>query len=584
MQLDPNQKIAGVLVPLFSIRGSFDLGIGDTNALAEAILWAQENGFHALQLLPINESGASNSPYSIISAMALEPSTITTHPSWIPELQPENYNAIVASYDLTALRNGPVNYPLVRKLKRELLTAAWKNFRTGSPAIADRARDYEHFQEEHSSWLSDYTLYRALLEHHGENSDLSSWDPALHQASTARQWFKKLSEKDQKNFEERCDFFAYVQWIASRQWQKIFSLADQHNVALIGDVPAGVSLGSADVFSYPELFDVTTFGGAPPEKVFHADPFTMQWGQNWGIPLYRWEKMKQDHFSWWHRRLRHLRSLFHFLRIDHALGLFRIYSFPWKPEHDAQFINLSAEEVKKITGGRLPCFIDHDDDTPEHRAYNQQRGEMLLQLFLEEVGKNHLIAEDLGETPSYIPESLTKFQIPGFKIPFWTRDQQGRMLSPQAYPRISLATYATHDHEPLRKQWETWQQEAQQKGPSSGAWKILKEMLTFIGCDQEDPMASYLEKIHKPLLKGLYTTNSWIAIVMITDLFGSVQQFNIPGSPSEQNWCERIALPISEWSNNYQEILAASFEGLKECERVVSDKMTLTEKQISLQS
>lgn len=560
--LSPDQKVAGVLIPLFSIRGKLDLGIGDTSALMEALVWSQKNGFHALQLLPINESGASNSPYSVTSAMALEAATITTHPSWIPELSSENYNHILTSYDLVSLQSGPVNYPVVRKLKRELLLSAWKNFNT-SDANSPRARDYKLFQEEQSWWLSDYTLYRVLLERHGENDDLASWESSLQKASTARTWLEECSAEEQKKFKERCDFFSYVQWIAFRQWQKVFLFASQHEVALIGDVPTGVNLGSADVFSAPELFDLTTFGGAPPEKVFQADPFTMQWGQNWGIPLYRWEKMSHDNFLWWRHRLRYLHSIFHLLRIDHALGLFRIYSFPWKPESDAQFLNLSLEAVKKITGGRVPQFVDYDDETLEHRIHNQRRGEMLLRLFLEEIGANHLIAEDLGETPPYVLESLKKLKIPGFKIPLWIRDNKGQMIPPQEYPRNSVATYATHDHEPFRKQWETWQSEARHEGSSSGGWKTLTEMLAFIGCKQENPMTPYTGKIHEQLLNGLYSTNSWLAIVMVTDLFGSKQQFNVPGSPSHKNWQERISLPISQWNKNYQEILTASYKGLK---------------------
>lgn len=567
MKFPPDKKIAGVLLPLFALRGKKDLGIGDTSALMEAIVWAQQNGFQALQLLPINESGASNSPYSLISAMALEPSTITTNPEWIPELHPEIYQKILASFDLASLQTGPVNYPLVRKLKRELLTAAWKNFKIAA-ADSSYAQDYKNFQQEHSWWLLSYTLYRTILEQHEENENLSSWDSSLRDYARAYSWFEKLPTKHKKNFEERRDFFAYIQWIAFRQWQKIFSFAEQYEVALIGDVPTGVNLGSADVFANPELFDVTTFGGAPPEKVFCADPFTMQWGQNWGIPLYRWEKMAADNFSWWRHRLRHLRSLFHFLRIDHALGLFRIYSFPWKPEYDAQFINLSREEVKKMTGGNLPHFTDYDDDTPEHRTYNQQRGERLLQFFLEELGKNHLIAEDLGEVPPYVPEILAKLEIPGFKIPLWTRNDKGIMLAPQEYPKVSVATYATHDHEPFRKQWEGWQAEYQREGTSSGGWKKLKEMLSFIDYERGNPMAPYLGDIHEQLLNGLYATNSWIAIVMITDLFGSTKQFNVPGSPSAQNWCERISLPISEWNKNYEKVLSASYKALKKTNRL----------------
>lgn len=565
MQLDNDQKIAGVMTPLFALRGEEDLGIGDTRALAEAIVWAQENGFRALQLLPINELGASSSPYSVVSAIALEPSTITTDPSWIPELQPETYHTILSSYDLSSLRSGTVNYPMVRKLKRELLTAAWRSFKK-NPA---RIEDYQLFHKEQSWWLPDYTLYRVLLEQQGENDDLSSWDPALRQASTARTWLEQRPTEEQQHIQERRDFFSYVQWIALRQWQKILTLAEQHEVMLVGDVPTGVNRGSADVFATPELFDLAHFGGAPPEKLFRADPFTMQWGQNWGIPLYRWEEMSHDNFFWWRHRLRYLRSLFHLLRIDHALGLFRIYSFPWRPEEDSRFIDLSPESVQKITGGDLPKFIDHDDETPEHRLHNQQRGDMLLHLFLEEVGAGRLIAEDLGETPPYVAASLAKLSIPGFKIPLWTRHNNGEMLAAPEYLRISVAAYTTHDHEPLRKQWERWQAEAKSQGPSSGASKTLREMLAFVGCPPEDLMTPYLGRIHQQLLKGLYATNSWLVVVTITDLFGSRQQFNRPGSPSSQNWCERIALPISAWNRSYQEILSASYHGLQATARLI---------------
>lgn len=567
MQLHPDQKIAGVLTPLFALRGKNDLGIGDTHALKEAILWAKENGFRALQLLPINELGDNNSPYSIISAMALEPSTITTHPDWMRELPLPTYQKILHSYDIDALQAGPVNYPIVRKLKSELLTAAWNNFNNLSP-FSIQQQDYARFEKETSLWLADYTLYRALLEKHHENSDFSFWKPELRQASTAYAWLHQLPQKEQKHIASRRHFFAYIQWIAFRQWQQIFSFASQHQVALIGDVPTGVSLGSADVFAHPELFDTSNFGGAPPEKVFQSDPFTMQWGQNWGIPLYHWEKMSLDNFSWWRHRLQHLRSLFHLLRIDHALGLFRIYSFPWKPEKDSYFVDKSPEEAQKITGGPLPHFRDYDDTTVEHRAYNQRRGEMLLRLFLAETGKNHLLAEDLGESPAYVTESLKKLQIPGFKIPLWTRDETGHMLPPEKYPRLSIATYATHDHAPLRKQWEHWQTEAQKTPPSLEAKKTLLEMLHFAHSENESLTASYLEHIHLPLLNKLYTTNSWIAIVMITDLFGSQQQFNLPGSPSAQNWRERIVTPVGYWNSTYKDILTASYKDLKKTNRI----------------
>ena len=163
MHLDPQKKIAGILVPLFALRGRHDLGVGDTEALSEVVEWAAGNGFRAVQILPVNETGGDDSPYNVLSAFALDPSTITTHPSWLPELTPGDYRLITERYDLTALRRGPVNYAAVKRLKRELLEAAWKRFRQGD-GRSGRSKLFAHFLEDHAAWLGDYTLYRVLLE------------------------------------------------------------------------------------------------------------------------------------------------------------------------------------------------------------------------------------------------------------------------------------------------------------------------------------------------------------------------------------------------------------------------------------
>src|ERR1043166_5405510 len=82
----------------------------------------------------------------------------------------------------------------------------------------------------------------------------------------------------------------------------------------------------------------TFSGGAPPEKVFKVDPFTEKWGQNWGIPNYRWDELRRRGFEWWRTRVGNIRKVFHLYRIDHVLGFFRIYSFPWTPDRNAEFL------------------------------------------------------------------------------------------------------------------------------------------------------------------------------------------------------------------------------------------------------
>ncbi|MBX9742269.1 MAG: 4-alpha-glucanotransferase [Chthoniobacterales bacterium] len=559
-------KIAGILAPLFALRRKNDLGIGDTAALIELLKWASQHGFGAIQLLPINEVGKKNSPYDALSAFALEPSTLTTDPSWIPDLLLKEYHSILSSCDLGSLQSNKVNYPIVKDLKRALLAAAWREFHKKKPIT--RWRQFLKFEKEEAYWLDDYTLYRALLEHNDDQENFSKWPTPTRQASTAYAWVKNLPPKEHQHLEQRRRFFSYVQWIAKSQWKKVFRKATTLGMILVGDIPIGIHRASADVFSKPVLFDLHAFGGAPAEKVFSADPFTKKWGQNWGIPLHQWNTMAQDDFEWCRHRLRYARSFFHSLRIDHVLGLFRIYTFPWPPNQNFQFTTLTPREAKKRTAGVLPHFKDYADDTPPHRKYNEQRGERLLCLFLEEVGPGGLVAEDLGATPSYVPTVLSRLNIPGFKIPHWFRDVDGRMVPRNKYPYCSLATYATHDHPPLRTQWEDWQRAAQKKGAAATtARKTLHELLQFANLPHLDLFTPYEGKVHQGLLQALYESSSWLAIVMITDLFASTQQFNKPGSSNANNWRERIHFPIHLWNQKYKFILMTSDKALKNCQR-----------------
>ncbi len=124
--------------------------------------------------------------------------------------------------------------------------------------------------------------------------------------------------------EQRLRLVSYVQWVAWDQWRGIHDYATSNDVALMGDIPFGVSYYSADVWTRPELFDHIWCGGCPPERVFETDPFTYKWGQNWGIPLYRWEVHREQEFDWWRQFVRKVRACFHLFRIDHILGFLRV--------------------------------------------------------------------------------------------------------------------------------------------------------------------------------------------------------------------------------------------------------------------
>src|SRR5256886_8261211 len=128
MNLSPEKKIAGVLAPLFGLRSENDLGVGDVAVLREFIDWAAEIGFRVVQLLPINEMGHDNSPYNAISAMAIEPTTLHLAPGSPEDLTQADYDAVLADVDLVKLRHGSVKHRHVKKLKRSLLQAAFRNF------------------------------------------------------------------------------------------------------------------------------------------------------------------------------------------------------------------------------------------------------------------------------------------------------------------------------------------------------------------------------------------------------------------------------------------------------------------------
>src|SRR5260221_5224627 len=162
MELSPEKKIAGILAPLFGLRSENDLGIGDVAVLREFIDWAAEIGFKLVQLLPINEMGADNSPYNAISAMAIEPTTLHLAPGSPENLTQEDFDAELAGVDLAKLRRSKVRYRDVRKLKRRLLERAFTNFR--NQASDERRSKFRKFCERESLWLKDYAVLRALVE------------------------------------------------------------------------------------------------------------------------------------------------------------------------------------------------------------------------------------------------------------------------------------------------------------------------------------------------------------------------------------------------------------------------------------
>ena len=541
MKLSPDKKIAGVLAPLFGVRSETDLGIGDVAVLRQFIDWAAEIGFKLVQLLPINEMGADFSPYNAISAMAIEPTTLHLAPSSPEDLTQEDFDAVLAGVDLAKLRRSKVRYRDVRKLKRRLLERAFTNFR--SQASDERRLKFRKFCERESLWLHDYALFRALVE---TNRGFEAWDqwPAEQRTiSSARAWLSRQTPEQERQFSEREDFFRYVQWIAHEQWSAVKSYAEERGTALMGDIPFGVSYYSADVFARPEQFALDWCGGAPPETHFKDDKFTQKWGQNWGIPLCRWSTMREHGFDWWRERVRAVAHCFHLFRIDHILGFYRIYAFPWRPQRNKKFLDLEWTQMLEKTGGRAPHFAPRDDSTVENCHANCREGEEYLRVVLNEAGHGRVIGEDLGTVPDYVRPSLRSLGIAGFKIPQW-EFYHGRVTPGSEYGRLSVATYATHDHPPIRAMWE---EAFHGNGEAAAqARSDLEKIATFAEFTHPGAELDFERDFYPAVMHALFRTESWLAVVMITDLLARKYRFNVPGVSATSNWTRRMQRSISQ--------------------------------------
>ena len=541
-------RSAGLLVPLFSLRRDGDLGIGDVAALRELCNWAGTTGIGVIQLLPINETGPDVSPYNAISSVALDPLLLEISPATVPGLDPAALAAAqaqVASTTSTDL----VDYPLVRAVKRGLLELAWTAFSAnlrhpGRPA-------FTAFRANEAGWLDDYCAFRFLMDREGGRETWDTWPEEYNTADKARVFLAEQITADPVAMEAALGYHAFVQWIAFTQWKNLRRHAEARKVRLMGDIPIGVSYYSADVFFQPAQFDLDWCGGAPPETIFKDDPFVQKWGQNWGIPLYRWHDMAKDGFQWWQRRIRKLTDVFHIFRIDHVLGFYRIYSFPWRPQRNAEFLPLTNEEAAARTGGHLPHFKEFADDSPEHMAANRAAGDTYIRAIQQAAGGAEVVAEDLGMVPDYVRPHLLERGIPGFKIVHWEVQHDGRVIPGDQYPECSFTTICTHDHEAMKALWSRFLAEARgERGDHDDQWKArrdLRLLCDFAGIHApDDQWPEYSDAVKWQLLAALMRSNSRYAAFMITDLFGLEDRFNVPGVLDPRNWSTRLPWTVAE--------------------------------------
>ena len=528
------EKLLGILFPVFTMRRDGDLGIGDTRSVVLCIDWLKKYGVNFLQLLPVNVSGSDNSPYSAISSIALD--FIYLDMCQIPELGSEDIESVRNEYSGDWLVSDRVDYSQVRIVKSKLLRLAYEKFRNEGRDVAS----FEAFKLEEADWLVSYCKYRWLMEEAGGSEDWTTWPEKFNTAEKALIYERQLDKEGSDHSFKIQEYYAWVQWHAFNQWRSVRKYADEKKFKLMGDIPIGVSNSSADVFFEPQWFQEGWYGGAPPETVFKDDAFACKWGQNWGVPLYNWDALRENQFSWWKKRISKLTDIFHIFRIDHILGFYRIYAFPWHPKRNKEFLPLSDEETQALTSGELPHFSPRADDTMVNKAMNLIAGDEYIRAIKEAAEDSEVVGEDLGVVPDYVRPHLTELGIAGFKVCHWERNINGEVVMPEEHPYCSFATYTTHDHPSLSAMWDELCERC--ITDCKKTLKTLEIICQFadINIVKGTKPPNYSDEVKWSLVKALLKSNARYSALMITDILDSRERINIPGTVTSANWSYRV--------------------------------------------
>ena len=315
-----NQKIAGTLVPVFSLRSKTSFGVGDFGDLKKMIDWVSLTRQRVLQVLPINDTTNTRTwtdsyPYSCISIFALHPqyADFTALPALADKKKAEEFESL--RQELNALPQ--IDYERVNNAKNEYLRLLYDQ--EGKKVLS--SSKFKKFFEEEKHWLVPYAQYCWLRDRYG-TADYSQWPD--HQRWDERDR-AALSSSRTKQYKEVA-YSYFVQFLLYTQMCEAHEYARKHGVILKGDIPIGVNRYGCDVWQEPRYFNLNGQAGAPP------DDFSVN-GQNWGFPTYNWEAMLADDCAWWVRRFQNMAKYFDAYRIDHVLGFFRIWEIPVDAVH-----------------------------------------------------------------------------------------------------------------------------------------------------------------------------------------------------------------------------------------------------------
>ncbi len=482
------RKRSGVLTPLFSVYSRESFGIGDFKDLKLLVDWCVKTGNSIIQLLPMNEVGNNFSPYESISSFALEPM----------------YAAV--GRGRRAVSGGHVDYR-IKNEKLELLQDMYLN------AGKKRQGEVDEFREQ-NRWIEDFAAFK-VLKRLFEGKPWYLWPDAWRNRSGADIDALYSEHRDELEFE------IWLQSLLYRQFRDARSYAAEKGVFLMGDLPVVVNRDSADVWAHPEFFKMSLAAGAPPD-VFSAKG--QRWG-NPGMPTYDWEKIASDGYGYINEKMRCASGFYDILRLDHVVGLFRIWSIP-------------LEEPLNNEG--MNGFFD----PPDENAW-EEHGRKILSAMINSAGI-FLCGEDLGVIPPVCRLTMETLGIPGIDVQRWMKDWQGtqEFLPPEKYRNLSISVLSTHD----TSNWNAWWEQESSDGERKDFWKHLG-----IGGPMREKASP---AVTESALRFILEARSIFSIQLIFDwlnvsgdiLRGRQSGFriNTPGTVSGENWSAVLPLPLED--------------------------------------
>lgn len=392
-------KKAGILLPLQSING--DYGIGDFGEKSyEFIDIIKKSGFDMWQILPLNPLGYGNSPYQPYSSFAGD----------------EIYISLELLYEDGLLSEKPkklegksrIDYEFVRKYKGKYLKKAYENFKKNKGYEDKSYKEFLKFD-----FVYNYGVFITLKK----ENDLKSWKDW---PDEMKNWIvdKKF---DLTPYQDKINYEIFLQYIFYKQWMKLKAYANKNKIKIFGDIPFYVGLDSLDVWENQKYFQITKEGnpkliaGVPPDN-FSAT------GQRWGNPIYNWEKIKEDDFSFWINRLSYNGKLYDIVRLDH----FRAFDTYWV---------IDAKEKTAIKGKWLLA-----------------PGYELFEKIKKELKDVEFIAEDLGEIRPEVYKLRDYFDLKGMVIiQEFLKPKEKKYIDA---PKNSVSYTGTHDNKTIMAWYE----------------------------------------------------------------------------------------------------------------------------------